>query len=128
MIRLAVLVLVAQLLCLGLASPVRTSRANNVKASKWSVTDLKNEFKGIYWNHIIEDETDCTPEQLDRIIWSTRAAMWLVEGPPKDMEYAYSTAWTRYFGNYKNWLLHGKDVKRVADEIQRKYRTPRAPS
>jgi hypothetical protein len=38
------------------------------------------------------------------------------------MEYAYSKAWTRYFGDYKNWLGHGREIKKVADDIQCSYR------
>jgi hypothetical protein len=112
------------LLSLCLASPLvhlgsepGTPR-RSLKSSKWNAAELNNEFKGIYWDHIVNEPTNCTPEQLDKIVWSTRATMWLLEGPPKDMEYAYSDAWTRYSGNYTNWLVHGGEIKKIADDIQ----------
>ena len=117
--------LVHLLLILGsVASPILPKTEsplwarNNLTSGQWSAKELNKDFKGIYWNHAVDDENDCTPEQLNMLVWATRATMWLLEGPPNDMEYAYSTAWKRYFGDYKNWLVHGQEIRKIAHDIQ----------
>jgi hypothetical protein len=67
-----------------------------------TVENPSNKSKWIYWNHISGEKRDCTVEQRNQIIYDTRATMWLLEPLVEDMEYAYSTAWTRYFGDYNN--------------------------
>jgi hypothetical protein len=124
MIWLASLALLAPFFSGGLASPMRTNRAgrDDISSSKrdpeLTVENLTNEFKGIHWDHIFKKSGDCTIEQRDKIIYSTRAAMWLTEPVADDMEYAYSTAWTRYFGDYNNWLGRSTEIEKTAGNIQ----------
>jgi hypothetical protein len=112
------LLLFAHLSCLCLSSPVHTTRldsTNNAVLSKraeWKAADLNNEFKGIYWNHLLEDADDgCTPEQIDKIVYASRYAMFMTALPRDDGGFEYSAAWTRYFGKYQSWLY--KDEKRI---------------
>lgn len=118
------LILGAQLLSCVLASPLPADKSSLTDViefkGKCDVGQLNDEFKGIEWSHVI-DFDQCTPAQSEKIIWATRRTMWLLEGPHKDMEYAYSAAWTQYFGDYKNWLAHGDDIKKVSSNIQCQY-------
>lgn len=50
-----------------------------------SLQELNNEFKGIHWDSAFNGgENDCTPEQLDKLIYATRASMWMLERPIAD--------------------------------------------
>jgi hypothetical protein len=124
------LALLAQLFSNSLASPLflkKTSQDHSPivkRDEELTVKNLSNEFKGIYWNHIFSEKDDCTVEQRNQIIYATRATMWLLEPLVEDMEYAYSTAWTRYFGDYNNWQGRGKDIEKVASTIQCQYGPP----
>jgi hypothetical protein len=62
----------------------------------WKAADLNDEFKGIWWNHLSEDG-DCTAEQVDKLVYATRATMDFTALPRKDIQYEYSAAWERYF-------------------------------
>jgi hypothetical protein len=85
MIWFASVALLTSLLSSTLASPVLTTTISTDDATlskrAWKVEDLNNEFKGIWWNHLFEDEGDCTPDQIDKIVYATRAAMWLTNEP-----------------------------------------------
>jgi hypothetical protein len=127
MIWFTTFALLTSLLSSTLASPVLTTKISTQDAplSKraWNVDDLNNEFKGIWWNHLFEDEEDCTPEQIDKLVYATRAAMWLTDGPAKDWQYEYSAAWDRYFMKYKDWLFYGVEYLQIASDIMRQYNT-----
>lgn len=83
-----------------------------------TLTELTAEFRGIHWDTAYGD---CTAEQLDKIIYSTRASMWMLEKPLADGDFLYSEAWNRYFGPYENWLKYGTDMRDRAVGIIRKY-------
>jgi hypothetical protein len=130
MIWLANFALLTSILSPTLASPVLTTKTatHNAPLSKraWNVDDLNNEFKGIWWNHLFEDKDDCTPEQIDVLVYATRAAMWMTEdGPAKDWQYEYSEAWNRYFMKYKLWYSYGVDYLKIASDIMRQYNSLR---
>lgn len=118
-----VLVLV-HLLSPSLSSPIVTtsiSKADTATLSaraQWNAVELNNEFKGIYWNHLLEDEDDgCTPEQIDKIVYATRYALKLVELPRTEGQFEYSAAWDRYFKSYKDWLYSGDTSRSVSADI-----------
>lgn len=82
----------------------------------WKVEDLNKEFAGIHWN---EAFTSCSSEQLDKVIFATRAAMWMTAlpaDPARSM--AYSEAWRKYFGLYKYWLMDGILDRQLSATIQ----------
>jgi hypothetical protein len=110
------------LLLSTLASPVPTTRISpDAVLSKraWNPEDLNNEFKGIYWNHLFEDADECTPEQIDKLVYATRYAIHLTQKPETDLE--YSQAWNRYFVKYEHWAKSGVDYLEVAANIMRQY-------
>jgi hypothetical protein len=119
--------LLAQLFSSSSSSPLSFYKGHqdhstvSKRDEEFTVENLSNEFKGIYWNHIFSEKDDCTVEQRNQIIYATRATMWLLEPLVDDMEYAYSTAWTRYFGDYNNWQGRGKEIEKVASTIQCQY-------
>jgi len=114
------LVLISCFLALTSSSPVSitqfSSHDTNPVLSKraWNADELDNEFKGIYWNHPLEDTDECTPEQIDKIVHATRATTWLTSRPLNDMGFEYSDAWTRYFKRYQLWIQSGKEYQETA--------------
>lgn len=95
--------------CLTLASPIRQAPTSSNKTllprnKAGTLEELTNEFKGIHWDRAFKD---CSPEQLDHLIYATRAAMWMLELPHSDKDFQYSAAWERYFGKYLSWLDQG---------------------
>ena len=71
----------------------------------WKVEDLNKEFAGLHWN---EAFSSCSSEQLDKIIFATRAAMWMTALPvDPSVSMPYSEAWRKYFGEYRLWLQNG---------------------
>jgi hypothetical protein len=94
--------LLAQLFSSSSSSPLSFYKGHqdhstvSKRDEEFTVENLSNEFKGIYWNHIFSEKDDCTVEQRNQIIYATRATMWLLEPLVDDMEYAYSTAWNTH--------------------------------
>ena len=84
----------------------------------WKLDDLAEEFKGILWDKAFMTD-DCTPQQLDRIIFATRASMWMLDLLSTQTNFAYTEAFTRYFGSYDNWLKSGSQYLQVATQLQR---------
>lgn len=128
-IWLSLLLFIAHNLSLSLASPVLVLESSDIatpskRAWTWNVEQLNDEFKGLYWNHLFEVDPkypDCTPEQVDKIIFATRAAKKLMQRPVKDTGFEYSAAWTRYFMNFKQWSVRGGDYRTVSGDIMCKY-------
>ena len=60
---------------------------------------------------------------FDKLIFSTRGAMWMLDLVNDDMSFAYSAAWNRYFGDYPVWYKSGANRLAVAAQIQRKLQT-----
>lgn len=82
----------------------------------WKVEDLNKEFAGIHWN---EAFSSCSSEQLDKIIFATRAAMWMTALPvDPSVSMAYSEAWRKYFGQYRLWLQNGISDLQLSATIQ----------
>lgn len=113
--------LLTQLLGSGTASPISTdlvSRNENSKRfnHKWVLADLNDEFKGLHWDKAFDT---CNEEQLDKMIFSTRATMWMFDLVKEDTSFEYSQAWNWYFGNYQTWLKGGDKEKMTASSIQR---------
>jgi hypothetical protein len=70
---------------------ITTVAMNDVEIMKrevWKAADLNDEFKGIWWNHLFDDG-DCTAEQIDKIVHTTRATMDFTALPRKDIQYEY---------------------------------------
>lgn len=67
--------------CTVVVSPVNypVHNADNTTVTtksgwNWKLADLAAEFKDIHWDHVFdENDGECTPEQLDRIIFTARA-------------------------------------------------------
>jgi hypothetical protein len=114
---LACAMLAAYLLSLPLCLALPQSPAWP-KGKTWNADELNDEFKGIYWNHIVNEENDCLLIHLNKIVWATRATMWLLDGPISNDEYPNSEAWTRYFGDANYWLDQGPEVSKIASDIQ----------
>jgi hypothetical protein len=93
---------------------------NHVKREAGTLKDLSNEFRGIKWDLVFQPD-NCTSERLDKIIYATRASQWMLELPAPDGAYVYTTAWSRYFGNYAYWIVGRKDSQGVAASIERRY-------
>jgi hypothetical protein len=82
----------------------------------WKVEDLNKEFAGIHWD---EAFTSCSSEQLDQLIFSTRATMWMTALPVDPAtSMAYSEAWRKYFGEYRLWLMNGISDRQLSATIQ----------
>lgn len=128
MFWLPYLLTAASTLPYGLASPIgkvdtqlgATQHGREVtvatRAWKWELEDLAAEFRGIHWDHAFKD---CTPEQLDKVIFSTRAAQWMLDLVASDDKFADSAAWSRYYGDYPLWYKSGAQFLAVASQIQR---------
>lgn len=91
------------------------------RAWSWKLEDLTAEFKGIHWDYAF---VDCTPDQLDKVIFSTRAAHRMLVLVANDAKYPYSAAWNRYFGDYPLWYKSGAQFLAVAAQIQRQFIFP----
>jgi hypothetical protein len=96
------LVVLAQLVHFSFPSPITiTSIAPADTAAlssraEWRSDDLNNQYKGIWWNHLLEDTDDgCTAEQIDKIVYATRYALFMTELPRNDGLFQYSAAWDR---------------------------------
>lgn len=120
----AKVLILARLLSLGLSSPIATTSIANADVSvlspraEWKSHELNNEFKGIWWNHLLEDEDDgCTPEQIDKIVYSTRYALKMTELPRMDGQFEYSAAWDRYFKSYRYWIMGNSVDRSVSADI-----------
>lgn len=87
---------------------------------KWELDDLANEFKGIYWDQAFKG---CTPAELNKVIFSTRAAQWSLDLVANNARYPYSAAWNRYFGDYPIWYKSAAHFLSVAAQIQRECKT-----
>lgn len=123
-------VTVASALPYALASPIgridtsqdtaqyNRNRPLSTRAWSWTLGDLAAEFKGIHWDYAF---SDCTPDQLDKVIFSTRAAQWMLDLVEEDDKFPYSAAWNRYFGDYPLWYKSGARFLAVAAQIQRQY-------
>ncbi|KAH7407044.1 hypothetical protein DE146DRAFT_649141 [Phaeosphaeria sp. MPI-PUGE-AT-0046c] len=108
----------------SLSSPILTTSIGYADTStlsaraEWKAAELNNEFKGIWWNHLLEDKDDgCTPEQIDKIVYATRYALKLTELPRTDGQFEYSAAWDRYFKSYKSWITSGSDLRATSANI-----------
>jgi hypothetical protein len=130
MMWLAGLVLVALSLPLTLSSPINavSMRANETVISRrgletqWKLADLNNEFKGILWDAAFSGEKgECTSEQLDTLVYATRASMWMLETATADTTFYYSDAWDRYFKPYQSWLDSGYEYLNASARIIRKF-------
>jgi hypothetical protein len=122
------LLAVASTLPYGLGSPIgkgdthlsttQHNREGTLAAREWTweLGDLAAEFKGIHWDYAFKD---CTQDQLDKVIFSTRAAQWMLVLAASDEKFAYSAAWNRYFGDYPLWYKSGAHFLAVAAQIQR---------
>jgi hypothetical protein len=125
MIWVARLLALTYLLSSTLASPVPATRnfPEDATLSKraWNAEDLNNEFKGIYWNHLFEDDHECSPEQIDKLVYATRYAMHLTQRPHDDKEWEYTMAWDRYFGDYLHWQKSGTEYHEAAKDIMCQY-------
>ncbi|KAF1848104.1 uncharacterized protein K460DRAFT_403404 [Cucurbitaria berberidis CBS 394.84] len=124
MVRLESLVFFAQLAAFTTASPVQSTQGpqNNDAISKrenWNLDDLNKEFKGILWDNAFKD---CNAGQLDKLIYTTRAAMSMLDlpfgDPEKKKEYKYTQGWNRYFGDYQWWLSNGFQDIEYATQIE----------
>jgi hypothetical protein len=103
---------------------ITTVAMNDVEIMKrevWKAADLNDEFKGIWWNHLFDDG-DCTAEQIDKIVHTTRATMDFTALPRKDIQHEYSAAWGRDFGAYKSAQLSGGESLQAASDAMCKYK------
>lgn len=117
------LLLIFQFLSFGSAFPLefkKTGSKNAILSKRvdweWKLEDLNNEFKGILWDEAFKN---CETEQLNKIIFATRAAMWMLELPRSNGAFTYSAAWNRYFGDYPIWFKNGPKSLEAAAHIQR---------
>lgn len=108
------LVLVLWFQC-TLAAPL-ASEPLSTKRAAGTLEELTQEFKGIHWDLAF---LECPAEQLDKMIFTARAAEWIFDLVGRDGKYAYSKAWSRYFFNYRAWNRHGYQYSAVAAGIQR---------
>jgi hypothetical protein len=82
----------------------------------WKVEELNKEFSGLHWNAAF---SSCSSEQLDNIIFATRAAMWTTALPSNPgVSMAYYEAWRKYFGAYKLWIQRGISDLQLSATIQ----------
>jgi hypothetical protein len=98
-------------------------------SSQWNAVDLNNEFKGIWWTEALSGGLDCTPEQIDKLVYATRAAMWMLQSPMEDpMSWFESIAFGRYFGRYSSWLNSGSEYLNASTAIFRGYKSGILPT
>jgi hypothetical protein len=117
--------LYARLLSFSLASPVLVTKipfddAALSKRASWNAEALNNEFKGIWWDHVFE-EGNCTPEQIDKLVYATRATMRFTRRPIDDQMFQNSAAWDRYFGRYSEYQFYGSHYLQVSADIMCQY-------
>jgi hypothetical protein len=128
MLWLAALAVVAQVLPFASASPITTTSIETDSStvskrflglSKWKAEDLNKEFKGIWWNEALSGKDgECSSEQIDKLVYATRASMWIFDAVVKDEEFHNSEAWNRYFRSYSDWVSLGTKYKQVAAKIK----------
>jgi hypothetical protein len=130
MLWLAALAVVAQVLPFVSASPITTvtiqtdnnAVSRRAVSTQWKVEDLNDEFKGIWWNEALSGKVgECTPAQIDKLVYATRASMWILDAVAKDEEFYNSQAWDRYFKPYAEWLKLGNKYKQLAAKIRCKF-------
>jgi hypothetical protein len=117
------LVILAPFLSLVLASPILTTETSpdnttlSKRDSKFNVTGLNDEFKGIWWNHIFDDEAECSEDELDKLVKATRYVQTMMQFPVGNKNYAYSTAFERYFGRFGNHIAYGQHERAIGESI-----------